>query len=204
MLGRLKAWLFPPKPPLTGDVHQWWPGKRLWQKPGPWCRTKSRLGRRGAMLLLLGLLYVLLAYRELLMTAPFTAGAWHFLVPTWVRAVAWASTGLAACWFAVARGHRTPPVGRPVTRWQTFLVVWRTDTFGWLALYIVPALYITSYGASWLTWLIFDYLFGTVPPTLPLHGDPTAWTSAVLRIPMIIAALICSGWKENPPRSDCR
>lgn len=27
-------------PPLTGDIGQTWPGKRWWQKPGPWCRTK--------------------------------------------------------------------------------------------------------------------------------------------------------------------
>jgi len=30
-------------PPLSGDVHQHWPGKRWWQKPGPWCRTKHTL-----------------------------------------------------------------------------------------------------------------------------------------------------------------
>lgn len=28
-------------PVLTGDVRQTWPGKRWWQKPGPWCRTKQ-------------------------------------------------------------------------------------------------------------------------------------------------------------------
>jgi len=30
-------------PILTGDVRQSWPGKRWWQKPGPWCRTKHTL-----------------------------------------------------------------------------------------------------------------------------------------------------------------
>lgn len=185
-------------PRLTGDVHQAWLGKRWWQKPGPWCRTKARLGRRGAMLLLLGLTYVLLGYRELLMSSPVVAGAWHFLVPTWVRVAAWAGTGLIAVGYAVGRESRARrPHARP--RWW-----WGTDAFGWLALYIVPALYITSYGGSCLVWVVFDYLLGTVPPTLPLHGDPTAWTAALLRVPFILVTLICSGWKENPPRSDCR
>ncbi len=144
------------------------------------------------MLLLLGLTYVLLGYREMLMTSPFTVGAWLFYVPTWIRSALWAITGIAACWFAaIVRPHQAPVMSQTSTRRAVFLAVWRTDTFGWL-------------GGSFLLWLIHDELLGSVPPALPLHGDPQAWTNAVLRVPFILTALICSGWKENPPRSDCR
>ena len=63
-------------PPLTGDLHQIWPGKRWWQKPGPWCRFKARLGRRGTMLLTLGWLYVLIGLGELVRPLPFYSWAY--------------------------------------------------------------------------------------------------------------------------------
>lgn len=177
------------RPARTGDLHQTWPGKRWWQKPGPWCRTKGRLGRRGAMMILLGATYVLIGYGDATRPAPDVAGAWHLQVDSHIRGIAWAVTGLVAVVFALVRPHSTPPGVAPE--------FWRTDTPGWLALYVVPVLVITSYGGSWALWTLTDQA------QVPAVGDPMAWYNAVLRVPFVLIVLICSGWVENPRRGDC-
>lgn len=183
---RLFRWAFrPPHPALTGDVHQTWPGKRWLQKPGPWCRTKARLGRRGAMLVTLGLLYAAIGYRELAMTAPVIPGAWLFLVPVSVRASLWFLTGFLAI-LSCTRG-----------RGRTW---WRTDTPGWLVLCLMPGITMLSYTWSWSLWAIYDFLLAETPPAV-LHGQADAWTNVVIRMPLLIVPLICSGWVENPRRN---
>ncbi len=132
------------------------------------------------MLLTVGLLFMLIGYRETLNVAPVVPGAWLFFVPVWTRSLAWCLTGLIAVYFAI----------RP-----------KPDTYGWLGLYMMPTLTATSYAGSFLLWVVMDRVLGEVP-LLPLHGDPQAWTNAILRVPVIITVLICSGWVENP-RRDC-
>ena len=172
-------------PPLTGDVHQTWRGKRWWQKPGPWCRFKDRLGRRGAMLLTLGLTYVAIGYGEATRPTPNVPGAWHLLVDDDIRGAAWMLTGMVAIFFALTRPHRV----EPPTRW------WQEDTAGWLCLYVVPGIYFLSFMTSFIVWGVTDQTEGIDP-----LGSPLAWYNAVLRVPFIAIVLICSGWLENPRR----
>ena len=162
-------------PPLTGDVRQWWPGKRWWQKPGPWCRTKARLGRRGAMLLSLGFIYVMVGYADLTRPRPTIEDAYHLAIDPQVRGALWAFTGLLAMLYAFVGHRRDAP-------W------WWTDAVGWVALYLLPSVRVTSYGGSWLLWL----------GSGGAAGDSSAWYLAVLHIPFILIVLICSGWLENP------
>lgn len=169
-------------PRLTGDVHQHWPGKRWWQKPGPWCRTKDRLGRRGAMLLVVGLTYVLVGIGEFVREPLTVNGAWHLLVPAGIRGWAWIVTGLFAAFFALSRPNRNDVT----TAW------WREDTSGWLALYWLPTVHILSFGYAWVLWLVTDHA------NFPTQGDPLAWYNAARQLPFIVVVLICSGWPDKP------
>ena len=133
-------------------------------------RTLHRLGRRGAMLLVLGVTYIALGYG--VGTRPMTPaeGAFVLYLPTAVLAVMWAGSGAVAV-----------------------LAAWRRwDSAGWLALYVVPVLYVLSYGGAWAMWMLTEFVLPA-----PTYGDPLAWYNAALRVPFIAIVLICSGWRET-------
>jgi len=185
-----------PRPALNGDLHQTWPGKRWYHKPGPWCRTKARMGRRGAMMMLLGITYILIGYGDASRPVPDIAGAWHLSVDPLVRGLFWAATGFVAVAFAIVRPHETRPYPWPVAGRRP-PVWWNTDTPGWISLYLAPTLVISSFARSWFLALVAD------STQIPLPGDIHSWYNAVLRIPFVLIVLICSGWLENP-RQGCR
>lgn len=133
------------------------------------------------MLLTMGVLYVLIGYGEVARTQAFYSGAYHLLIPAWVRAVLWIACGIGACYFAFTRHHSGTRA-----RW------WQTDTFGWFLLYLPPLMRVTSYAGAFGAWLFTDTI-----------GDPGAWVPmSIYGIPILIV-IICSGWVENPRREFC-
>ena len=156
---------------------------------------RAKLGRRGAMLLILGITYLVIGYGVGTRVMPPVRGSFITYADQLLLAVAWALTG------AVAVVHS----------WR------RWDALGWLALYLMPGLYVLSYGGAWLMWVVtadvlpwvawfVDYV---LPPPFtasdwlidPPFGDPSAWYNAVLRVPFIATVLVCSGWHENRERT---
>ena len=130
-------------------------------------RFQNRLGRRGAMLLLLGLVHILIGVGVFIRPPVTTRGSFLTLVPEPIQAAAWVLCGIVA-------------------------VVWafrRLDYLGWLALYVMPSLRVLTYAGAWAVYIISG---GT-------DGAENAWYTAVLHLPLILAVLICSGWREYRP-----
>lgn len=91
----------------------------------------GRLGRRGAMLITLGITYLLLGMSRLVRPVTERSGVFHTHIPDWVGAAIWAGTGLAAVGFAFRRN----------------------DSCGWIALYLAPVERILSYLGGVIMWL---------------------------------------------------
>lgn len=157
-------------------------------------RLGRTLGRRGAMLLTLGLTYVALGYGVGTRPVLWVEGSFVTYLPQFVPAAGWVLSGLVAC----------------VAAWR------RWDTIGWLALYVVPAVYLVSYAGSWLLWqitanilpaLAYGIMWATSAAAFhvdlrwwlidPPYGDASAWYNALLRVPFLAIVLICSGWRET-------
>ena len=102
-------------------------------------KRKKLLGRRGAMLLTLGLTYLFIGYSVTVRPVPDLPGVFHLDIPMPVRVGIWWVAGLVACIGAFKR----------------------RDKFAWLALYGPPALRIVSYGAGVALWLVSGGTDGT-------------------------------------------
>lgn len=77
-----------------------------------------------------------------------------------------------------------------VTGLIAIVFAWRrNDGIGWAALYVSPMFRIVSYLGSWVVWFL---------PGGP-EGSSTGWYGAAVYLPLVFAALICSGWREVPP-----
>lgn len=96
----------------------------------------NRLGRRGAFLLLLGLLWCAIGYARLSGLAS-ADGTFLQGLPNWARGSAWLATGLVSAAYAWA-----PP------RFP--------DAIGFVALYIMPLITGGAYIVGWLMWIIGD------------------------------------------------
>lgn len=80
--------------------------------------VRHRLGRRGAALLTLGIIWVLSGINDILDHPRAVPGYWLYSnTPWWLQAAGWIVTGLVACWAAFQRQGR--------------------DTIGWLSVYIM-------------------------------------------------------------------
>ena len=166
-------------------------------------RIRHRLGRRGLMLTLMGLTYVLIGVGVLIRPDISNVDdAYELLIPKVVRGVAWIMTGLCA---AVCAWRVAPPSARGRDPHWT-----DGDTIGWAALYLMPFIRVTSYGLSWVCWVmaeVSEWVVGfvldrfgwvwVVDSEILSGGTATAWYTAVLHLPLILIVLICSGWREN-------
>jgi hypothetical protein len=135
----------------------------------PLYRVRARLGRRGCLLLTLGLTYILIGYGELVMPTTLIPDAVHLKIPHEIRATLWALSGLIAIFFA-----------------------WRhRDKIGWIALYVMPFIRIVGYLGSYLAYLIAR-IFGYGP-----DGSPLAWLAVIFNLPTLFVVLIASGWRDD-------
>lgn len=134
---------------------------------------KARLGRRGAILLSYGSLWLMFAYVIFTMPEQDAVDPLGRYLPSEARASMWLVTGLTAVLFAFAKN--------------------RSDTPGYLALYLMPTLMFLSYMAAW-----FFYLNGD-----PL-GFKLGWLQAVSYISLSIPIIVCGGWAEPITKDDLR
>lgn len=137
-------------------------------KPTRW--LAKRLGRRGASLLVLGIIFVLVGLQTLLSppVADFSDRfLLHTLIPHPLQAALWIVPGLLALKAATIRGPGP-------------------DGFGFVAL-VVP-----------LVVRIVSYLFSVVAFLLGAGTWAYGWASALIWIAILALVLIISGWAEVP------
>lgn len=92
----------------------------------------ARLGRRGSMLLLLGIVHMLIGFGVWIRPSSDVQGSFLNFMPDTVQAVGWILGGAIG-------------------------VIWafrRHDSAGWLALYVMPVLRFFSYMGAWFVWLV--------------------------------------------------
>lgn len=139
-------------------------------------RAPRQVGRRGAILTAYGLIWIVLGLG--VATGSGTSfGLLHEVIPAQLRGLAWVITGAVAIVFA-----------------------WRPPGFhdapGFVALYIMPAVRVLSYGLAWI-----DHLLPIGSP-----GYEQGWRFAATYAAMLAAVYICSGWPDHPrtrlPRED--
>jgi len=138
---------------------------RLWLK-----RRPSHLGRRGAVLLILGVIWFFIGIS--IITDPRVGigqnqGLLHEESPTWLRATLWIGTAL----FALSSAWR---------------IAGRRDDWGYMALILMPLVRTMSYLWAWLI-----NLFGG-------QGDPAGWLGFVVWGTVTILVYTISGWPETP------
>lgn len=131
-----------------------------------------RLGRRGAVLLILGLLWILQGIGVYL--APYNANVGsellvHEQLPVWLRVSVWCGTGVVAVAYALRRAC--------------------ADTPGFLALVFMPVERAASYGWGFLMYLV---------PGVP-DGYPRGLVSATVWAGVAALVIIVAGWREPTP-----
>jgi len=138
---------------------------RLWIK-----RPSIKLGRRGGVLLILGVIWFFIGISTI--TDPHAVGGgnqglFHEALPSWLRATLWIGTATAALSSA----------------WR---VAGRRDDWGFMALILMPTVRAMSYLWAWLINLVGE------------HGDPTGWLGFVVWGTLTILVYTISGWPESP------
>lgn len=133
-------------------------------------RSVKQVGRRGTVLLMLGVVWLLLGYSVFLsMDIPTGApeGGFHLSIPADVRGLLWTLTGVTA----MCAAFRPPGF---------------SDAFGWTALYVMPAVRTVSYLSGWLDWIV---PFGT-------PGHERGWVPAITWAVIVVLIATCAGWPE--------
>lgn len=135
--------------------------------------TWFNLGRRGAMLYVLGVMWTLIGIGTVITgTAPSLPDTLlHVMLPHQVLGGLWVLTGLASIFYA----YRV------------------NDAFGFLALYLVPSFVTFSYLIGWL-----DF----ITPGLGGEGYARGIQSLLIYIIFILIIVICAGWPEPPKSPD--
>lgn len=134
-------------------------------------RLADRLGRRGAILLAYGALWLMFAYAIYTIPEQRAADPLGRWMPPNCRASLWALTGLVAVVYAFAKR--------------------RSDTPGFMALYVMPTLMFLSYMAAWAYWLIGDPL-----------GFKLGWLQALSFVSLSVPIVVCAGWAEPITKED--
>ncbi|UAJ15383.1 membrane protein [Arthrobacter phage Niobe] len=137
-------------------------------KPTRW--LASRLGRRGAALLVLGVMFVLVGLNAAIAPPAVDLSdrfLLHALIPNPIQALLWIVPGLLAI---RASTHKGPG----------------NDGFGFIALVVPLVLRIVSYLVSFVAFIIGA---GTWP---------FGWSQALIWIAILALILIIAGWAEVP------
>lgn len=130
---------------------------------------QRRLGRRGALLLLLGSSWILIGLSIYFGPPTHEQGAqylFHEQLPHWLRLSLWASTGAIAVGFCL----KEPP---------------GTDTPGFMALIIMPLERVASYGWGYLLHLLDSS-----------RGYPRGLYTMLVWLAITAAIMVMSGWAE--------
>lgn len=125
-------------------------------------------GKRGEILLLLGAAWVLVGIGAAVVPPP-PGDLLDLHIPAPIRAALWCGTGLVAICHA----------WMPKTR---------SDGWGFLALYLMPAVRAASYFIAWVDFTIDGR-----------GGYRYGWLSALFYAVFVGIVAICAGWREPPP-----
>ena len=129
-------------------------------------RSAHQVGRRGAILLTLGFMWVVIGL-GVYDSAGVDRDLLHEYIPSQVRALLWIVTGL----LAIVHSFRPPGM---------------SDALGFAALYLTPAMRVVSYALAWVDSLV---------PGMG-DGYPQAWRFLAIYSSMLAAVIITSGWPE--------
>jgi len=147
--------------------------RRLPEHPRLWLKhPASHLGRRGTVLLILGVIWFFIGISTLI--DPYASGGpelglFHQALPPWLRATLWMGTALVA----VASAWRTAG---------------KRDDLGYMALILMPTVRAASFTWAWIIHLI---------PGVP-NGDPNGWLGAIVWGTVTVLVFTISGWPETP------
>lgn len=133
-----------------------------------------RLSRRGAVLALLGIVFIVIgASTPTAAQPPRESALFHAVLPPWLRAAAWLGTGVVALVFA--------PIRRP-----------GADRFGFTALVVMPVLNTASYFVAWILYLL--------PLEPGVIGTGRGWSAAAVWMAVTGLVIVCAGWPDPTPR----
>lgn len=141
--------------------------------------NRRHIGRRGAVLIVLGVVWTLYGTALIagLARAPYPdeAYVWHEQIPPSVRGLLWIVSGLVAAWWASSR----PP----------------HDRWGFATIIVMPTVVFGSFATSFVVWLF-------TPGESPGAGNTVLPALTWLAVCLLIGAI--AGWGEPRPlpRSD--
>lgn len=140
---------------------------------GSWLHAPpERLGRRGSVLLILGIIWIIQGVGALIAPPiydPSSSALLYLLIPGPVRFTMWASTGIAAIVYA----WRKPP---------------KADGIGYAALVVMPIERAFSFAWAWFVSIVGD----------PGEGLDRGWISAFAWWSIVVFIATIAGWPEAP------
>lgn len=132
-----------------------------------------RLGHRGLALLLLGLIWFVFGWGLFLEPEVPAPGAFHQMIPLPIRAAMWITAGSVAMAVGIkGRGG--------------------DDSWGHIALWVMPAERLLSYGGAWVLWLISAHT-----PVEDDLGYPNGWYPALVWLFVVVILRLVAAW-PNP------
>lgn len=142
----------------------------------------DQLGRRGACLVLIGTALIVIGIGIEFDPPPRREGVMilHELLPHWLRAALWALTGAVAVWVG----------GRARLN--------RDDTWGFVAIMIMPIERCASFAVSWAMYVATD-LANRWLPEVPTIGYDRGWYSALVWLVVVLLLQMISGWRNPTP-----
>lgn len=145
-------------------------------------RVAEQLGRRGVCLLLVGVAWIGIGVGIEAEPPIREDGVLiiHELMPQWLRAALWATTGAAAVWTGVRAR------------------LGRDDTIGFVAIMIMPLERTLSFFVSWAMYGVTALLGRWFPDVEPIGYD-RGWYSACVWLIVVLLLQIISGWRNPPP-----
>lgn len=140
-------------------------------------RLSGRFGQRGVWLMVIGVTWILFGVGVLLEPTPKRPWVLYEQVPIEIQAGVWVITGAIAIW----QGARGPKVD---------------DSLGHVALYLMPAVRVLSFGLSWLLYLgsAVAMHFGFADTTI---GLAQGWYAAVVWAVVSLMLALAASW-PNP------
>lgn len=137
----------------------------------------EKYGHRGACLLGLGAVWVLFGISVMIDPQEPRAFVLHEMLPVPLRGALWIGSGLVAAWFG-SRGAQ------------------HDDTWGMVALVLLPVERLVSFAVSWAAYVLTSGLHNVWPSIEP-RGYDRGWYAAVLWMVIVILLRIIAGW-PNP------
>lgn len=144
-------------------------------------RLSGRYGWRGVWLIVMGIAWCLFGVGQLHFPLPDNEWVLFQYVPDPFLAGAWWITGIVA----IVQGLRGNPHSTA------------DDALGHVALYLMPAVRIVSYGGAALL-SIADHGLGMLGYHVTI-GDPEAWYSALLWLVVAAMLAVCASWPNPQP-----